>query len=63
MKNTGYSLPNWNTNNISHAYKCEEDRGTPIKKWKANSNKVSYHQKGNGSILSNLSDKYTWCTV
>ena len=60
MKNTGYLLPNWNTNNLSRAYKCEEDRGTHIEKWKAISNKVSYHQKGNGGILSNPSDMYTW---
>ncbi|MEP2280317.1 serine hydrolase domain-containing protein [Maribacter sp.] len=60
MKNTGYLLPNWNANNLSRAYKCEEDRGTHIEKWKANSNEVSYHQKGNGGILSNPSDMYTW---
>lgn len=63
MENTGYILPNWDKKNISRAYKCEEDRGTHIEKWKINSNKVSYHQKGNGGILSTPSDMYKWYTV
>ncbi|MEB8330689.1 serine hydrolase [Flavobacteriaceae bacterium KMM 6897] len=63
MKNTGYLLPNWDKNNIAHAYKCEEERGTHLEKWKMMSNKVSYHQKGNGGILSTPSDLYKWYTA
>lgn len=63
MENTGYILPNWDENNISRAYKCEEDRGTHLEKWKINSNKISYHQKGNGGILSTPLDMYKWYTA
>lgn len=60
MKKTGYLLPKWDETKIARAYKCEEDRGTHIEKWESTSNRVSYHLKGNGGILSTPSDLYKW---
>ncbi len=60
MKNTGYLIPNWKTKNISRAYKCQEDRAIFTEKWKRNGNLISYHQKGNGGILSTPTDMYNW---
>jgi CubicO group peptidase (beta-lactamase class C family) len=60
MKHTGYLFPKWDTTQIAHGYKCGEDWGTHLKKWKADSNRISWHLKGNGGILSNPSDLYKW---
>ena len=60
MKHTGYLLPKWDTTQIAHGYKCGEDWGTHQIKWKADSNQISWHLKGNGGILSNPSDLYKW---
>lgn len=60
MKHTGYLSPNWDTTQIAHGYKCGEDWGTHLMKWKADSNQISWHLKGNGGILSNPSDLYKW---
>ncbi|WP_140964035.1 serine hydrolase domain-containing protein [Flavobacterium jejuense] len=60
MKHTGYLFPKWNTTQIAHGYKCGEDWGTHLIKWKADSNNISWHLKGNGGILSNPFDLYKW---
>ena len=60
MKHTGYLFPKWDTTQIAHGYKCGEDWGTHLIKWKADSNQISWHLKGNGGILSNPSDLYKW---
>jgi len=60
MKHTGYLFPKWDTFQIAHGYKCGEDWGTHLIKWKADSNQISWHLKGNGGILSNPSDLYKW---
>lgn len=60
MKHTGYLTPKWDTTQIAHGYKCGEDWGTHLIKWKAGSNQISWHLKGNGGILSNPSDLYKW---
>ena len=60
MKHTGYLLPKWNTTHIARGYKYGEDWGTHLIKWQANLNKISWHLKGNGGILSNPSDLYKW---
>jgi CubicO group peptidase (beta-lactamase class C family) len=60
MKHTGYLFPKWDTSQIAHGYKCGEDWGTHLIKWKADSNQISWHLKGNGGILSNPSDLYKW---
>ena len=60
MKHTGYLFPKWDTTQIAHGYKCGEDWGTLLMKWKADSNQISWHLKGNGGILSNPSDLYKW---
>jgi len=60
MKQTGYLSPKWDTTQIAHGYKCGEDWGTHLKKWKADSNQISWHLKGNGGILSSPSDLYKW---
>ena len=63
MANTGYLLPKWDKTKIARPYKCEEDNGTHLEKWKTTSNQVSYHLKGNGGILSTPSDLYKWYTA
>ena len=60
MKHTGYLLPKWDTTQVAHGYKCGEDWGTHFYKWKAATNKISWHLKGNGGILSTSSDLYQW---
>ena len=60
MKHTGYLFPKWYATQIAHGYKCGEDWGTHLIKWKADSNQISWHLKGNGGILSNPSDLYKW---
>ncbi|UII27513.1 beta-lactamase family protein [Fulvivirga maritima] len=60
MKSTGYLIPNWDSTQIAHGYKCGEDWGTHLIKWKADSSQISWHLKGNGGILSNPSDLYKW---
>lgn len=60
MTDTGYLLPDWNTDQIANGYKCGEDWGTHLKKWKEDANLISWHLKGNGGILSNPSDLYKW---
>ncbi|MCK9451706.1 MAG: beta-lactamase family protein [Bacteroidales bacterium] len=60
MKHTGYLYPKWDTTQMAHGYKCGEDWGTHLMKWKADSNPISWHLKGNGGILSNPSDLYSW---
>lgn len=60
MKHTGYLSPKWDATQIAHGYKCGEDWGTHLIKWKADSNQISWHLKGNGGILSNPSDLYNW---
>lgn len=60
MKHTGYLIPKWDTTQIAHGYKCGEDWGTHLIKWKADSNQISWNLKGNGGILSNPSDLYKW---
>ncbi|WP_340158729.1 serine hydrolase domain-containing protein [uncultured Maribacter sp.] len=60
MKTTGYLAPKWDENEIIHGYKCGEDWGTHLDKWKATSNQISYHLKGNGGILSTPLDLYNW---
>lgn len=60
MKHTGYLSPKWDTTQIAHGYKCGEDWGNHLIKWKSDSNQISWHLKGNGGILSNPSDLYKW---
>ena len=60
MKHTGYLLPKWDATQVAHGYKCGEDWGTHFYKWKAATNKISWHLKGNGGILSTSSDLYQW---
>lgn len=60
MKHTGYLIPKWDTSQIAHGYKCGEDWGTHLIKWRADANQISWHLKGNGGILSNPSDLYKW---
>lgn len=60
MKDTGYILPDWDTGEIAHGYKCGEDWGTHLQKWQDSDNEISWHLKGNGGILSTPTDLYRW---
>nr|WP_321407122.1 serine hydrolase domain-containing protein [uncultured Carboxylicivirga sp.] len=60
MVHTGYLIPKWDTTQIAHGYKCGEDWGNHLIRWREKSNQISWHLKGNGGILSNPSDLYKW---
>ncbi|GAB5400539.1 MAG: hypothetical protein Aureis2KO_21240 [Aureisphaera sp.] len=62
MGHTGYSKPDWNSQNIATGYHGEHALGKPNEQnWDGN---VPYlHLKGNGGILSTVEDLYKWHTI
>ena len=60
IKHTGYLFPKWDSAQIAHGYKCGEDWGNHLFKWKSDGNQIAWHLKGNGGILSTPSDLYQW---
>ncbi|KAA3659621.1 MAG: class A beta-lactamase-related serine hydrolase, partial [Calditrichaeota bacterium] len=60
MQQTGYLLPKWDDSQLAHGYKCGEDWGTHLQKWREDANQIAYHLKGNGGILSTPLDMYKW---
>lgn len=59
LKNTGYTLPNWDLKNVAHGYRGSfEDIGSMIPEYMANG--VSWNLLGNGGIHTTLDDLHLW---
>jgi CubicO group peptidase (beta-lactamase class C family) len=59
MKQTGYLLPQWKTENIAHAYRFSiEDIGTMIERYQRDG--ISWNLYGNGGIHSTMLDLHRW---
>ncbi|MEZ5346316.1 MAG: serine hydrolase domain-containing protein [Pyrinomonadaceae bacterium] len=59
MKETGYTIPKWKTQQIAVGYKGENKWGRPTeKKW--DSNAPFWNLLGNGGLLSTTADLYKW---
>ncbi len=59
MKHTGYSIPNWQGPTIAVGYRGESGMGKPNEQnW--DGGEPYLHLKGNGGILSTVTDMYKW---
>ena len=59
MNFTGYCLPDWKENQVSHGYRGKDYFGQPNKKNWADDGPW-WHLRGNGGIISTIHDMYKW---
>jgi CubicO group peptidase (beta-lactamase class C family) len=59
MKETGYLLPEWGTDQLAHGYRGGKDRGT-LRDHPWAKEGPGWHLRGNGGILSTLRDMFKW---
>ena len=62
MMKTGYQIPKWDSDELAHGYRGENDWGTLLDKPWAEDGPY-WHLRANGGILSTVEDLYKWHLV